>query len=159
MKSIVFSTHALEQMADRGASQSEVEIAINEGEEVPAKQGRRAFRKNFPYNSTWKGRYYEFRQVVPIVAEEPDIRVVITVYDILFWRQPVKIKYDPQVDAAYISFKKGPTQVTTIRVTEDVAIDLGPHEEIVGIEVLDASKHLGIDKAQPRVELENLKPA
>jgi hypothetical protein len=29
-------------------SQSEVEIAINEGEEVPAKQGRRAFRKNFP---------------------------------------------------------------------------------------------------------------
>ena len=71
----------------------------------------------------------------------------------------MKIKYDPQVDAAYISFKKGPTQVTTIRVTEDVAIDLGPHEEIVGIEVLDASKHLGIDKAQPRVELENLKPA
>lgn len=49
--------------------------------------------------------------------------------------------------------------MTTIRVTEDVAIDLGPHEEIVGIEVLDASKHLGIDKAQPRVELENLKPA
>jgi hypothetical protein len=32
-------------MADRGASQSEVEIAINEGEEVPAKQGRRLFGK------------------------------------------------------------------------------------------------------------------
>jgi uncharacterized protein YuzE len=76
---------------------------------------------------------------------------------ILFWRQPMKIKYDPQVDAAYISFKTGPTEVTTVRLTEDVAIDLGPHEEIVGIEVLDASKHLGIDKAQPKVELENLK--
>ena len=37
----------------------------------------------------------------------------------------MKIKYDPKVDAAYISFKKGPTQVTTVRVTEDVAIDLG----------------------------------
>ena len=71
----------------------------------------------------------------------------------------MKIKYDPKVDAAYISFKKGPTQVTTVRVTEDVAIDLEPHEEIVGIEVLDASKHLGFDKAQPIVELENLKPA
>ncbi len=71
----------------------------------------------------------------------------------------MKIKYDPKVDAAYISFKKGPTQVTTVRLTEDVAVDLGPHEEIVGIEVLDASKHLGIDKAQPSVELENLKPA
>jgi len=71
----------------------------------------------------------------------------------------VKIKYDPQVDAAYISFKTGPTQVTTVRLTEDVAVDLGPHEEIVGIEVLDASKHLGFDKAHPMVEIENLKPA
>jgi Domain of unknown function (DUF4258) len=88
MKSIVFSTHALEQMADRGASQSEVEIAMNEGEEVPAKQERRAFRKNFPYNSTWKGRYYEFKQVVPIVAEEPDIWVVITVYVFYFGGNP-----------------------------------------------------------------------
>jgi hypothetical protein len=88
MKSIVFSIHALEQMADRGASQSEVEIAINEGEEVPAKQGRRAFRKNFPYNSTWKGRHYEFRQVVPVVAEEPDTWVVITVYVFYFGGNP-----------------------------------------------------------------------
>jgi len=71
----------------------------------------------------------------------------------------MKIKYDPKVDVAYISFKKGPTQVTTVRLNEDVAVDLGPHEEIVGIEVLDASRHLGIDQAQPSVELENLKPA
>ena len=71
----------------------------------------------------------------------------------------MKIKYDPQVDAAYISFKKGPTQVTTVRVTEDLAIDFGPNEEIVGIEVLDASQHLDLSKENPLVELENLKPA
>jgi len=71
----------------------------------------------------------------------------------------MKIKYDPQVDAAYISFKKGPTQVTSIRVTEDLAIDFGPNEEIVGIEVLDASQHLDLSKENPLVELENLKPA
>jgi uncharacterized protein YuzE len=46
-----------------------------------------------------------------------------------------------------------------LRLSEDVAVDLGPHEEIVGIEILDASKHLGFDKSQPKVELENLKPA
>jgi len=68
----------------------------------------------------------------------------------------MKIKYDPEVDAAYISFKKGPTQVTTIRITEDVAIDLGLHEEIVGIEILDASAHLGFKKEAPKIELENL---
>ena len=31
----------------------------------------------------------------------------------------MKIKYDPEVDAAYISFKKGPIQVTTLRLSED----------------------------------------
>jgi uncharacterized protein YuzE len=71
----------------------------------------------------------------------------------------MKIKYDPEVDAAYISFKKGATQVTTTRITEDIAIDFGPNEEIVGIEVLDASEHLGLSREKPQVELENLLPA
>ena len=69
----------------------------------------------------------------------------------------MKVKYDPAVDAAYISFKKGPTQVTTVRITEDVAIDLGPDEGIVGIEVLDAAAHLGFSRQKPEIELENLR--
>jgi Domain of unknown function (DUF4258) len=84
VKPIEFSTHALEQMADRGANQSEVEIAINEGEEIPAKRGRRAFRKNFAFDSTWKGRHYEAKQVLPIVVEDQDRTVVITVYVFYF---------------------------------------------------------------------------
>jgi len=71
----------------------------------------------------------------------------------------MKIKYDPDVDAAYISFKKGPTEVTTIRLTEDIAIDLGPNEEIVGIEILDASEHFSFKKENPKIELENIKVA
>ena len=71
----------------------------------------------------------------------------------------MKIKYDPEVDALYISFKKGPTQVTTLHFSEDVAIDLGPHEEIVGIEILGASDHLALERFNPRVLLENIKPA
>jgi uncharacterized protein YuzE len=70
----------------------------------------------------------------------------------------MKISYDPQVDALYISFKQGPTQVTTVRLSEDVAIDLGLKEEIVGIEILDASEHLNIEKLNPKVLLENLEP-
>lgn len=68
----------------------------------------------------------------------------------------MKVKYDPKVDAAYISFNESIVQVTTIRVTEDIAIDFGPHEEIVGIEVLDASKHLNLKKETPKIELENI---
>ena len=71
----------------------------------------------------------------------------------------MKITYDPEVDAAYISFKQGPTQVTTIHLTEDIAVDLGPEEQVVGIEVLAASAHLGIDKAHPQVLLQNISAA
>lgn len=69
----------------------------------------------------------------------------------------MKIRYDPEVDAAYISFKKGLVEVTTIRLSEDVAIDLGPNEEIVGIEILDASEHFGFKKENPEIKLENIK--
>lgn len=71
----------------------------------------------------------------------------------------MKISYDQQVDALYISFKKGPIEVSTVRLSEDVAIDLGPKEEIVGIEVLDASEHLSLERMKPTVVLENLTPA
>lgn len=69
----------------------------------------------------------------------------------------MKISYDPAVDAAYLSFKRGRTQVTTVRLTEDIAVDFGPREEIVGIEILDASKHLGIKRRHPEIQVENLK--
>jgi uncharacterized protein YuzE len=68
----------------------------------------------------------------------------------------MKIRYDPQVDALYISFTERPSQVTTVRLNEDVAIDLGPGEEVVGIEVLDASEHLELDPKAAKVVLENL---
>ena len=68
----------------------------------------------------------------------------------------MKIKYDPEVDAAYILFRDRPSQVTTIRLTEDIAVDFGPNEEIVGLEILDASQHLRIDRDKPLVELENI---
>ena len=68
----------------------------------------------------------------------------------------MKIRYDPQVDALYISFKKGPVQVTTVRLSEDIAMDFGPGEQMVGIEILDASQHLGLEGKKPKVVLENL---
>lgn len=70
----------------------------------------------------------------------------------------MKISYDPKVDAAYIRLKKGKFQVTTQRITEDIALNYAPDGSVVGIEILDASKYILGDK-RPRVELENLQPA
>jgi len=79
-KPIKFSRHSLDNLFDRGASREEVEQAIRTGEGLPAKKGRTAFRKNFSHHGTWKGKYYQVKQVMPIVVEEPDRFVVITVY-------------------------------------------------------------------------------
>jgi uncharacterized protein YuzE len=54
----------------------------------------------------------------------------------------MKISYDPQVDALYIRFLDEPIQVTTQRLTEDVAVNYAPDGRIVGIEVLDATEYV-----------------
>ena len=84
MKGIVFSKHALAQMPDRGATAEEIEAAIRTGESVPAKGKRLAFRKNFPFNKEWRGRHYDVKQVMPIITEESDRIVVVTVYVFYF---------------------------------------------------------------------------
>jgi len=71
----------------------------------------------------------------------------------------MKIRYDREVDAAYIYLRACPTQVTTVRLTEHIAVDFGPGEEVVGIEILSASEHLGLDRQRPVVELVDLQPA
>ncbi len=77
---IRFSDHAMDQINDRGTSKEEVRTAIRGGEDIPAKRGRKAYRKNFSFESYWKGRYYSIKQVMPIVREELESIVVITVY-------------------------------------------------------------------------------
>lgn len=62
----------------------EVQSAISEGEKLPARRGRTAFRKNFPFRSEWKGRYHETKQVMPIVVEEEQRFVVVTVFVFYF---------------------------------------------------------------------------
>jgi len=71
----------------------------------------------------------------------------------------MKIRYDARGDAAYIMFNDAIEQVTTVRLTEDIAVDFGPGEQIHGIEIVSASEHLGLlrDGDFPSVILENLK--
>ena len=70
----------------------------------------------------------------------------------------MKISYDPTVDALYIRFIDGPAECEVIRLNDQVSINIGPHEKVVGIEVLDASDVLSGIK-EKKVELENLATA
>jgi hypothetical protein len=84
MKPIIYSRHALDQLPGRGLSREDVEQTIRTGETIPAKGGRLAFRRNFLFESEWKGRFYAVKQVLAIVAEEPEGLVVVTAYAFYF---------------------------------------------------------------------------
>jgi hypothetical protein len=81
---IEISNHAREQMLERGASEEEVISAIEKGEFEPARKERKLFRKNFQFNSIWRDRQYKIKQVAPLVADEGDKIVVVTVYVFYF---------------------------------------------------------------------------
>ena len=84
MKRIRLSKHALEQAAERGATQAEVEEAVRKGSREPATRGRELSRYNFGFNRKWQGKQCAIKQVAPIVKEEADEIVVITVYTFYF---------------------------------------------------------------------------
>jgi len=52
---------------------------VAEGERMPAKLGRIAFRRNFNYDKIWHGKRYALKQVEAVVVEESDHLVVLTV--------------------------------------------------------------------------------
>ena len=82
--SIEISSHAKEQMFERGVSENEVRVAIRQGEEEPARKGRFMYTKNFSFKMTWRGKEYNIKQVVPVVAKEIDKLIVVTVYAYYF---------------------------------------------------------------------------
>jgi len=71
----------------------------------------------------------------------------------------MKISYDSEVDAIYFRFVEGQRQVTTQRLTEDVAINYDSTGEIVGIEILSANEHLKFSGKRPKIKVENLQIA
>ena len=67
----------------------------------------------------------------------------------------MKISYDPEVDALYIRLIEGKHECRTVRLNEEIALNIGPGEKLVGIEILDATAVLGQGRL-PDVTLENI---
>jgi uncharacterized protein YuzE len=61
----------------------------------------------------------------------------------------MRVIYNPRTDLLYLRLDDRKQQVTNHRVDENVVLDLGDDQKIVGIEVLDASKHLSLEKLLP----------
>lgn len=67
----------------------------------------------------------------------------------------MRISYDPEIDALYIRLVEGKRECRTVRLNEEIALNIGEGETLVGIEVLDAKEVLGSGKI-PAIVLEGL---
>jgi len=70
----------------------------------------------------------------------------------------MRIRYDDEIDALYIRFVEGDVECRTLRLNEEVALNIGPGERLIGVEILDAREFLGCER-QPELSIENLRLA
>ena len=59
------------------------------------------------------------------------------------------ILYNDKTDLLYIRFDDRKQEVINKRVTDEVVLDIGENDRIIGIEVLDASKHVSLERLLP----------
>lgn len=67
----------------------------------------------------------------------------------------MKLSYDPKYNVAYIRFFEKSEQVTTIKVGDEVNLDIAPDGTVYGVELLNANRQLGADHGALIVESGN----
>ena len=61
----------------------------------------------------------------------------------------MNITYNDKSDLLYIRLDDRKQHVVNKQVAEDIVLDIGEDNRIVGIEILDASKRVSLDKVLP----------
>jgi len=61
----------------------------------------------------------------------------------------MQIQYNSNTDLLYLRLDSRKQQVVNKRISDDIFLDIGDDNRIVGIEILDASKHLNLDELLP----------
>ena len=59
------------------------------------------------------------------------------------------INYDSKHDLLYIRLDSRKQQLMNKRVTDDLVLDIGEDNKIVGIEIMDASEHINLHELLP----------
>jgi len=61
----------------------------------------------------------------------------------------MNVIYNDKTDLLYIRLDDRKQEVINRRVSEDIVLDIGEDDRIIGIEILDASKHVSLDRLLP----------
>ena len=78
LMSVRLHSHAVERLVERGATEAEVIATVEQGEQFPVKFGRTGFRRNFPFDGTWRGRDFATKQVEAYAVREGTSWLVIS---------------------------------------------------------------------------------
>jgi uncharacterized protein YuzE len=70
----------------------------------------------------------------------------------------MNVSYNDKKDLLYIRLDDRKQDVINKRVFEDVVLDIGKEDKIIGIEIVDASRHIALERLLP-VKYEILKQA
>ena len=60
----------------------------------------------------------------------------------------MKFTYDPRYNIAYIRFHEKSTEVDTVRLSDELVIDMAPDGTLYGIELLNANEQLRRDETE-----------
>jgi len=61
----------------------------------------------------------------------------------------MNILYNDKTDLLYIRLDEREQEVVNKRISEDIVMDIGKDERLIGIEILDASKHVNLKRLLP----------
>ena len=64
-------------------------------------------------------------------------------------RCKMHLVYNDKTDLLYIRLDDRKQDVINRRVTEGIVLDIGENDRIIGIEIVDASKHVTLDRLLP----------
>ena len=64
-------------------------------------------------------------------------------------RDKMNVLYNDRTDLLYIRLDDRGQKVINRRVSEDIVLDIGEDDKVIGIEILDASKHVNLDRLLP----------
>ena len=61
----------------------------------------------------------------------------------------MQVSYNDKTDLLYIRLDDRKQDVINRRVSEDLVLDMGEGDRIIGIEILDASRHVSLERLLP----------
>lgn len=68
----------------------------------------------------------------------------------------MNILYDDQADLLYIRLDDRKQELINRRISDDIVLDIGENERLIGIEILAASKHVDLERLLP-IDYETVK--